>query len=350
MPRCPGSVELPLQLREAICIKASTGCKLSELAADLQCPLRTIQDIVRRGNQRGHNENMPRTGRPRKLNQRAIRHTHIIVEHDRRQSLSNITYSLNLGLSSPVTAPTIRSLLKTQFDMSHRVAAKKPFINAKQRKERLKWARERLGWTMEEWKRVIWMDESSVEVGKESRACKVWRRSGERYDKKCVVPTFRSGRTSLMVWGCISYGKRGPLMQIPSNTRNGVDYVNLIMARPLWNFYAEHLEEMGILLVMEDGAPVHRCKYARKFCSQNSMDTIPHPAQSPDLNPIEHVWKQLKILVNERPSRPKNLQELWVALQEEWLKIDISFINALIESMPSRVCEVYNAKGGPMRY
>jgi transposase len=80
------------------------------------------------------------------------------------------------------------------------------------------------------------------------------------------------------------------------------------------------------------------------------METIPYPPQSPDLNPIEHVWKRLKVLVNKRPTRPRNPEELWIALQEEWLNIDIDFINSLIDSMPRHVHAVYDAKGKSTKY
>jgi hypothetical protein len=97
---------------------------------------------------------------------------------------------------------------------------------------------------------------------------------------------------------------------------------------------------------MEDGAPIHRSKAANQFRSSNFVESIPHPAQSPDLNPIEHVWKRLKVLVNGRAHRPRNPDELWVALQEEWEKIDVDFINSLVCSMPRHVEAVYKAKGG----
>jgi transposase len=109
-------------------------------------------------------------------------------------------------------------------------------------------------------------------------------------------------------------------------------------------------EEYGVPLVMEDGAPVHRSRAAQDFRAQSSMTSISHSPQSPDLNPIEHVWKKLKILVNARPTRPRSIDELWVALTEEWEKIDINFINTLIESMPRRAQAVYNAHGGSTKY
>ena len=80
------------------------------------------------------------------------------------------------------------------------------------------------------------------------------------------------------------------------------------------------------------------------------MENLPHPACSPDLNPIEHVWRKLKEMVSKRPTVPKNLQELEAVIKEEWKKIDKRFINYLIESMPRHVQAVYKANGGPTKY
>jgi hypothetical protein len=140
------------------------------------------------------------------------------------------------------------------------------------------------------------------------------------------------------------------LICIPPNRRKGEDYVDLVLAGPLWDFYVKLFDKRGTALVMEDGALIHRSKVAKEFRLQNSMEMIPHPAQSPDVNPIEHVWKRLKVLVNERPKRPKNVNDLWGALQEEWLKIDVDFINSLIDSMPRHVRAVYEAHGGSTKY
>ena len=58
----------------------------------------------------------------------------------------------------------------------------------------------------------------------------------------------------------------------------------------------ECYDRMGAAMVMEDGAPVHWAKIAKSFRDTNAMASI--PPQSPDLNPIKHVWKKLKVLVN----------------------------------------------------
>jgi hypothetical protein len=71
--------------------------------------------------------------------------------------------------------------------MSRRIAAKKPFLSTTHIRKRKIWAREALKLTREEWIKIIWTDESSVEVGKESRESTVWRKPGERYWKECLV-------------------------------------------------------------------------------------------------------------------------------------------------------------------
>ena len=61
----------------------------------------------------------------------------------------------------------------------------------------------------------------------------MWQKPGERYKLDCLVPTFESGWQSVMIWGCISYRMRGPLVQIPSGMHKAVDYVHLVLDGPL---------------------------------------------------------------------------------------------------------------------
>ncbi|KAG1440870.1 hypothetical protein G6F46_013729 [Rhizopus delemar] len=73
------------------------------------------------------------------------------------------------------------------------------------------------------------------------------------------------------------------------------------------------------------------------------------PAQSPDLNPIEHVWNALERRIERKRSSIKNLEQLKVALREEWERMDDEFADRLVRSMKRRCEAVIKAKGGVLR-
>jgi hypothetical protein len=70
-------------------------------------------------------------------------------------------------------------------------------------------------------------------------------------------------------------------------------------------------------------------------------------SQSPDLNPIEHLWSELERRIRKRSIMAKNIRELETALQEEWSQITDDVLMNLIKSMP-RACIA--SKGWPTKY
>jgi hypothetical protein len=71
------------------------------------------------------------------------------------------------------------------------------------------------------------------------------------------------------------------------------------------------------------------------------------PAQSPDLNPIEHLWDELERRLCSKSQRFTSLTALATALQEEWAAIPQKTFSHLVESLPIRVRAVRKTKGGP---
>ena len=74
------------------------------------------------------------------------------------------------------------------------------------------------------------------------------------------------------------------------------------------------------------------------------------PAQSPDVNPIEHSCSYLKRRLAEYKHPPNGILELWERIQMEWDKIPVEECQKLIESMARRIQAVFRAKGGYTKY
>ena len=79
------------------------------------------------------------------------------------------------------------------------------------------------------------------------------------------------------------------------------------------------------------------------------MVSLEWPPNSPDLNPIEHIWYLLKVIQNIR-HRPTTALKLAKAIKKTWEELNENVFNKLVESMPSRIAAVINAKGGNTKY
>ena len=74
------------------------------------------------------------------------------------------------------------------------------------------------------------------------------------------------------------------------------------------------------------------------------------PPQSPDLSPIENLWKQMKDRIARRRHRIRTIEEMEAALRFEWANIEEELLVTLVESMPKRMAALKKAKGGSTKY
>ncbi len=224
--------ELKAEDRGAIVGMRKIGHSFSEISSITSTPLSTLKTVFYNFNKYGTVKSLKTSGRPPIFLERDSRALLRLIEENRRITLSQIQLLWPIKLSMC----TIRRMLHN-IGLRNCIPRKKPNLNENHLKKRLEWALERKNWGVEEWNKVIWTDESSVEIGKNSTQIKVWRHRGEEWDLSCLLPTFRSGRTSVMIWGCFSGNTLGPLKVIPRDRRTGADYRDQILAGPLHDFY-----------------------------------------------------------------------------------------------------------------
>lgn len=315
-----------------------------QIAKKMLLPPSTVNYIIKRFKEENSIENAPRTGRPPKISERGQRYLLREIKKNRRQTLMNLTESTGLEVS-PSTLR--REIHESEF--SSRIAVPKPYISEKNAQKRLKWCKERVNWTNEELKRIIWSDECSIEMGQNSKVIRCWRKSEEKWNPECLRPTFRSGRQTAMVWGCFVRGRLGPLVILPKGQLNGGNYVNILESHFL-DFWQEVSEELGYVLFQEDNAPIHTSRIAKTWRAAMGIDCLQWPAQSPDLNPIEQIWKMLKDAVQDRDPPIRHIQDLDQVLQEEWRSLDLRKVENLVDSLPERISEVIKQKGQNTRF
>ena len=104
------------------------------------------------------------------------------------------------------------------------------------------------------------------------------------------------------------------------------------------------------IIFQQDSDPKHLSSRAQDALDEVGIEALDWPAQSPDLNPMEHYWKHLKKQMRDRKKIYATKEELWEALQEELDVVNKDLCQKLIASMPERVQAVIKAKGGYTKY
>ena len=200
---------------------------------------------------------------------------------------------------------------------------------------------------MDDWRKVIWSDESKFLIFNHARSTRVWRKVSEKYKVDCLVPTVKSNANGVMVWGCFRGGEVGPLAMV-DGTIDSDGYIK-ILEENLIQWLPDFLDEDDAYF-QDDNAPIHRSHKVRSWKERNGLLSLPWPAQSPDLNPIEHLWDELERRVRKRPHSMSNVQCLKEALIEEWKMIPSSVCEKLVISLVDRVKAVLQSKGNPTEY
>jgi len=155
-----------------------------------------------------------------------------------------------------ISVETIRRRLR-ENNLIACTPAKKPLLTRKMRQARLKWARKYENWTVINWRKVMFSDESKFCLFGSEGMQYVRRKPGERLAQQCIRPTVKYP-AGQMVWGCFCYHGLGNLVMVES-TVNAQVYETILKDRmlPSMNRYFPGDE---IAIFQDDSAPCHRTK------------------------------------------------------------------------------------------
>jgi transposase len=286
-------------------------------------------------------------GRPRKLSPADRCSVLIIVKTGKAANAVEATKQLNSTITTPVTVQTIRNVLK-EDGLKAYVKKKKPLLTTRHRKARLEFAQKYSEWTVEDWKRVIWSDETKINRFGSDGLQYVWKKPGQPLSDREITPTLKFGGGNIMVWGCMGWEGVGILSEVEGRM-DAKQYVDILKGG-----LDRSIEKLGMekeeTIFQQDNDPKHTSKLATNWFETEGIQLLDWPAQSPDLNPIEHLWHLLKKKVQAHETPAKGVWELWDKTAEGWDEIRPEECQRLIESMPRRLQAVIKAKGGHTKY
>ena len=341
MGRVKGSKQVSEETKRCILDAYYMGVRQKDIVQYYQMPQSTVANIIRRG------RNTEKRGRKQKLSDRSIRNLLSCARKNRFCSIHTITAKFNEFSTIKVCVNTVRSILHKN-GMKNYVAASKPFLSKLNIKRRRKWAQEHQYWDAIQWDKVVFSDESSFTVRPKHVRKKVWRQKGRRFDTQNTVSTFKSGYVSISVWAGFSGLGRTPLVRIEGTLRQ--EKYKEILEKQVLPFASKHYGGSNNFTFQQDNFGPHKAKSIKAYLDENEVKTMDWPAQSPDLNPIENAWAILKRRLRKRARYPKNADELFSILQQEWSSIPNSYFKKLVSSMHTRVQLVKLNKGRSTKY
>jgi transposase len=355
LPRRKGSELTPHLRTQITTLKEVAGWSYGEIHKKFpDLPLSTIKMTCLRSRIRHKEESLKRSGRPSKLN-----------DDDRQKILQKIheqprvTYEdLCSEVDNKVKKRSIARLLCVEEMKKWRVM-KRPYLTPEHAAVRLRWAERYQNFTKEDFDRVFWSDECTIERGIGLRLEYSFIRPSEQAAAGEVMPTPHRGfQVKQMFWAAFAGSlRRSGLIALygdPESSRGGV---NRFVIRDLYERVLPTLLIDPNSIFMQDNAPTHTAQIVREYVASLGREVMIWPPNSPDLNPIENLWTLLKQKIYKlRPdllhmsNNETTLNILINTAKEAWQEIDLSILERLSESMPRRVQAIIDSEGWYTKY
>ena len=336
---------LSIDIRRRIVRLSRDGYKQVHIAEIFGVSQGAVSKILRRHRETNDLTPIKPPGRPRLTTARNDRRLLHLSRTNRRMSSARLRHLWTRTIGIPLSRQTVNRRL-----LEHGYRARRPLkrirLTRAHRVARHNWARGHANRPLGHWRHCMFTDESRFLLVRVDGRVRVRRLQGERLRDDCIQETVQGGGGSVMIWGGIHYGGRTPLV-VPEGNVNAVVYRDILQ-----NVCIPHARAVygANFVLQDDNATPHRARIINTFLETEGVTRIGWPSRSPDMNPIEHIWDDMGRALRDRDVQPTNLDELTVALREEWDALPLEKINNLIDSMPRRIAALLRARGGHTRY
>ena len=291
-------------------------------------------------------------GRPRVLSEADRRYCVRKATKERISSTVKITKLLEEDFKIKVNPETVRRALRVA-GLGAIEKPTKPLLSQANVKKRLAWCKQHKDWTVDDWKRVIWTDETKINRFNSDGRQWAWIRSGEQLQNHHVKLTVKHGGGNIMLWSAITYAGVGWMCKIDGNMDKTL--YKEILEDELEQTIAFAIEKLGFrreqVIFQQDNDPKHSSKLVKEYLQEQFYQVMQWPPQSPDLNSIENMWALLKRRLNQYETATKGMNELYERVTEVWYdQMKPEECQKVIESIPRRIKAVIRAKGYWTKY
>ncbi len=152
------------------------------------------------------------------------------------------------------------------------------------------WANEKMNWTVAQWSKVFFSDESKFCISFGNQGPRVWRKGGEAPSPSCLKSSVKFPQ-SVMIWGAMSSAGVGPLCFLKTNV-TAPAYQEILEHFMLPS--ADQLFKDADFIFQQDLAPAHTAKSTKSWLNDHGVGVLDWPVNSPDLNPIENLLSRGK--------------------------------------------------------
>lgn len=282
----------------------------------------------------------PRSGRPRK--------TTPSQQFQIKRSLVSGKKALHIAERRNLSRRTIGRIAKKKR-LSYGPMLRKPFLTTANRVNRFLFCERMRLRKYKWWRHVLWTDECPIPLTP-SRKKYCWRELGT--NRKYHF--FEKNSSYLWVWAGISWHGITPIIFLNHNI-GGKFTANRYIEQVLTKVPTMLKNLHGVKQMMEDGAPVHTAQICADFRTQHHIPTFPGngrkwPARSPDLNPIENIWADLKAQLNALDHYPTTQTSMMKAISKIWKTYSLDFVRPFIDNMPDRLLACVKNVGGATKY